>query len=1230
MEKVAVQVRLLGRFRVQVGERAVRFPTRKAESMFAYLLLTRDKPVFRDRLASMFWPDTLESRARRNLNTSLWRIRKALSGNGSGLDIETNERYLVLHGDDAEVDLFKFRGLLESSRKLQGDQQVEGLKQAEEAYGGVLMEGCSDEWCEEERRCVRGQYVGLLKDLVHASRDARDYKAGADYAQRVIAIDPLDEDAHRELILLRYLSGNRAEALGQYELLRKALREELGVEPTKATTELWEHIRSDVDSSSAAGASLPKPAQEAPDGFAPIPMVGRDAYLNFLLRLLENAASGMGTAVVLCGEIGVGKTKLVDALAVEAGLRGFEVLSGKSPDLKDPAPYHPFIQALWPRLGLFEQLGYRSSSPLANLIHALAPGAIPTNRDQASRVRLLNNAIVTEALLGILVGPSGSRPTLLILEDVDRIDRASADLLVTLLGRIVNSKILVIATARVGEGSGADSLLSSLASEGAMSLNLERLAEGATRKLIHASLRSKSVAPPVFQYLWHQTAGNPFFILEFLKLLCAEGTLTKDGLGHWSFKEEVAWVKTPKLPLRVQGVVRRRIDMLESSARKILILAALLGIDVELGLLRQLAGLSDDALMQGTESLLRERLIEETPSGFRFSHECIRAVALALPSMARKRILQLKVAKLLERGSPGRTEDLAWHFEEAGDFEKAVAYSEASGDKARLVHANDDAAHWYTHALSMLQQLGVNHQPEMLRSQCRLLEKRQEVRDVLGDRNKQLEDIDSIYRIGTNLGSRAIKARALSLRASLFVRLNVADKAIDAATRARILFSSLNDLSGEARSYLTMGLALLSLRRYKQAYGSMRRASDLFDRAGNVAEGANALVDQGIVLTCLSNYPTALQKLYGAEQRLCGADDLRTIAYSHMQRGVIFRLLGKAESSRALMLTGMKILRQVGDKVGEARALIQLALTEVALGRFREAVYNARRALSLARRARDIRAQINILVCLGVEVYRCVGDFPRAKECINESMSLIAQSSNQENLAMYQDGMAAILLDEGSVKEALDWSKLSLASCESGEVGMGQLAEIQFRLGCAHLDLGDWFGAIGFLRAALMKHKRYREVPFQIRTMVALSRACLMINDSETALKFSRGAIRLLRGVESVDQTPSVFWRHFQALNAVGAQSRAKKYLQRAQASITQQASTLGVRMRTRFLTRIRDNREILEAMEEFDRPIFPERCAVSRLSKEPNQVFKSITEPLSELRADVMERELQEITLPS
>ncbi len=1194
-----VHVRLLGGFRVLLGEKQARFSTRKAESLFAYLLLNRGRPIMRESIASVFWPDSLETRARKNLNTTLWRIRKAIGDEAPGLEISVDERSLSLRiDDDVDVDLFRFHDMLASSKKLQGKRPVEELKEIEKIYYGDLMEGCSDEWCEEERRYTRGQYVGLLKDIVLACKDARDYQTGADYAQRVTAVDSLDEDGHRELMLLLYLSGNRTAALRQYECLRKLLREELGVEPTISTAELWERIRSDVGSMSTSACRsvfVTQPTKESSDGFMSLPLVGREAQLSFLVRLLERAGAGAGGAAAICGEAGVGKTKLVEALAVEAGLRGFELLSGKSVDIEDPAPYQVFIQALWPRLLVLEHLGDGTPSTLASLMDALAPDTIPLNNGRPpGGGRLLDNAIVTEALLGFLVGANRARPTLVILEDVHRIDRASAGLLAMLVGRASKSNILVVVTARTGEGIATDELISHLASEGALRLTLGRLVEGDTRRLIHSALRSRNVSLSVVQYLWRQTAGNPLFMLEFLRLLCAEGTLIKDRIGHWRFREGVR-PTAPRLPVRVQEVVRRRIDLLDDSSRKTLVIAALLGMEVDLGLLRRLIGLTDEKLADATEPLLVEHLLEETNAGFRFPHESIRAVVLTLPSRARRRLLHLKVGRLKEQVSRGRTEDLSWHFEEAGDLEKAVNYAEASGDKARSVHANNDSVYWYTRAIEILTSSGTCNHAETLRRRCAILIKRQQSLDVLGDRSTQLADIDSINEIGSKLKDLSITALVRSLRATLFVRLSASTKAIEEARRARQAFRSLGDVRGEARSCLTIGHAYLSMGRYDRSLEFTRNALLLFEQAGSARDEANALVSQGFILACRSAFFDALDSFSRADQVLRRGKDPRGIAYSCLGKGAIHRFLGRARSSEIHLLKGMEFFRMVGDRVGEARGLLQLALTQVALGKLRAAVHSSRRALRAARGTGDIRAQIIILNNLGGEVYRRVGDFSRAKKCIEEALSLIAHSCKEENLSLYQESMAAILLDAGKAEEALTWSKASLTSCRPLEMGTGLRAEMNYRLGCVHLELGNRTRAINYLKSALKVHRKCEEKPLQIRTLVALSRGYLMSNDGKRALICSREALSLFKTVEGPDQARDVYWSQYQTLKAVGAHVAAERFLLRAHVAVTQQASELKGRMKARFLANIQTNRQILRANQEVGAALGERELSTSR-----------------------------------
>ncbi len=1187
----AIRATLLGRFHVSVADNAIRFPTRKAESLFAYLLLNHHKPIGRDKIVTMFWPDTIESRARRNLSTTLWRIRRAIcNGASSDLRIQVGKDVVELQCDQLEVDVIEFKTLLESAAELRGEERLEVLKRAESIYVGDFLEGFSDEWCEEERRYERRLYVGLLKKLVDGNKGVGEYEIAIALARRVVALEPLDEEIHRELMLLSYLSGNRTEALAQYEVLRRLLEDELGVQPSTPTTELQQYIQSRNEAPSMLPSELlwDDPGHPSLDQFSRISIVGRETHLASLTRLLEDTARGNGEAVVVSGEAGVGKTKLVETLSTEAGLRGFVVLHGRCPDLKDPPPYHLFIQALWPRLSAFERLGYGSSSPRANLIRALAPDAIPGDRNRSrGGSGVFDQAIVTEALLSLLVDTHDPRPTVLVLEDIHRVDRPSSTLLVTLLGRMTRLKLLVVITARIGEGAAVDELISTLASEGALKLGLEQLSEEETKRLVHAALRSKNVASPVIGYVWKQTHGNPFFVLEFLKLLCAEGALTRDALGHWSFKETGPALRFAKLPLRVQEVIRRRIEMLDGLCRKVLGLAAVIGVDVEFELLRQLAGLSEEELVEATDRLLREQLLEEVNGGFRFSHESIRAVTLSLLSRTRMRLLHLRAGRLKERASPGRTEDLSWHFEEAGDLERALTYAEASGDKAGIVHANYDSVKWYTGALEMLEKLESGGPSIHFKRRLSLLVKRQEVLELLGDRRGQLEDIDSIYEIGCRFGDRSVQAIALSLRASLFVRLNAAQKAIGAAGKARQLFRAMNDMTGEARSCLTIGVAYSNLRRCRKALSNIRSALCLFREIRDRREEANALFHLGIVLTIQSKYLEALKSLDEMEQLLPGLEDRRSIAYSFAQRAIVCRYLGKMKLSESLGLRSLSIFREIGDRVGEARGLAQLALTQVALGKLREAVHNGRKALRLAREARDIRAQVTILNNTGVGVYRCVGDFARAGKNVADAMELVARAGDFENLAMYQDSMAAVLLERGNHKDALHWSKLSWASCRSAEMGIGLSAEIRFRLGCVYLELKDRLRAIRYLQKALIDHARCGEVPFQIRTMAALSRAYLATGDVANALKCSREALRLLQRVDGMEQVQMVYWTQFQALKEVGAHVAAERALRKAYTTVVQQASSLKGRMKAKFLNEVGVNREILDAAKRPQQPSY-------------------------------------------
>src|SRR2546428_5593151 len=182
----SVEVRLLGGFSV-VTTAPVRFPARKTESLFAYLLMS-GQPVGRNRLAGTFWPDVVEERARRSLSTALWRL-KSLTQSIPEIRIDTSGGSVRLRCDTADVDVFRFRSLVESLPSLDGQSRERALREAEDLYKGDLLDGFTDEWCEDERRCLKALYGRLLRKLMEAGKVSAQLVKGVSSVAKLVELD---------------------------------------------------------------------------------------------------------------------------------------------------------------------------------------------------------------------------------------------------------------------------------------------------------------------------------------------------------------------------------------------------------------------------------------------------------------------------------------------------------------------------------------------------------------------------------------------------------------------------------------------------------------------------------------------------------------------------------------------------------------------------------------------------------------------------------------------------------------------------------------------------------------------------------------------------------------------------------------------------------------------------------------------------------------------------------
>jgi DNA-binding SARP family transcriptional activator len=496
---------------IQLDGNAVTIPAQKALALLVYLAVTR-APHRRDTLAALFWPDYEQTSARTYLRQALHEVTKALGH--SWFDASREEVALVQQApmhSAIQCDVHDFWQLVTAN---EGD--VEALRQALALYKAEFLSGFSlpdcpefDQWQRIEAESLRHRLDEALHTLCqwHASR--QEYTAAIELTRRRLALDPLNEAAHRSLMQLYAWSGQHAAGLRQYEECKRLLREGLQVLPDPETEQLYAAIRakrlpappsSQEGSVPVAAPPVQRPPLQAPaflsETVAPPrapTFVARERELDELAAALASARDGTGQLLFVIGGAGRGKTSLVQEFArrAQAEMAGLLVASGTCNAYTGSGdPYLPFREILIALAGDVETkwAGGQIAAEEARRLWEAMPTTLPALVDTApdllrafvpmratvgraerfappnaewfqqlqrlardeQRLPLEERRLFTQftdALKAIAL----HHPLLLILEDLHWVDDASNNLLFHLSRTLGQSRILVVGTYRPNE-----------------------------------------------------------------------------------------------------------------------------------------------------------------------------------------------------------------------------------------------------------------------------------------------------------------------------------------------------------------------------------------------------------------------------------------------------------------------------------------------------------------------------------------------------------------------------------------------------------------------------------------------------------------------------------------------------------------------------------------------------------------------------------------------------------
>jgi len=704
------------------------FESRKARALLGYLAYNREDPLSRDHLASLLWSERTDESARRNLRQALYNVRSVLASSGDRrLFVADQTTIQIDPAIDCWVDVDEFRASARRGLAAEGNDPGQ-LVAAARLYRGDLLAGfylkdCVEfeEWLLATQEQLREEAIQVFRTLVSTYLRRGETHLGVRYAKRLLAIDPLSEESHRNLMQLYLMAGRRTRALAQYEHLRNLLRQELGVEPLEESTDLYRSILLQAYPEPDSG------EDEEPAGPL-IPMVGRKAAFHQLEDAWQDILDGKGGLTLVVGEAGVGKTRLVKSfLDTATTKRHALVLRGGCYSTAPQIPYQPFSELL---AGTFadvlpddeqalNRLSRQALAELALLTPELAPFLREILDDSVAAEETDEAGVVTSliALLSALTNEDSEAPVPLVvlLEDLQWADQSSLTVVEGLITWAHERPVWILATFNRSELPSPQPLLEDDAHR---TILVERL-EPQHVEAVAEALVDLEVRPALSGFLWNRSQGLPLALAELINYLWDEGILVPAQPGQWELRRDP---ETTPPPDKLSSLIHLRIQRLPTSGRRLLALAAIQGNRFEAGIL-QLAGEEHLAVVEVCIQLALEKwLIRQFPrswsysgrqrdlvlwargarrGSFEFAHRAIRDATLEFVNPLRRHSMHRQVAAALlsSHSNPNSIpEHIAFHHLASGEIEQALPWIAESARKALRVGALSVARHYYSQA----------------------------------------------------------------------------------------------------------------------------------------------------------------------------------------------------------------------------------------------------------------------------------------------------------------------------------------------------------------------------------------------------------------------------------------------------------------------------------------------------------------------------------------------------
>jgi len=620
----SVFCRVLGPVRVTVAgaDAPAELLWRKHVALLVYLARSPRRSRTREHLIGLLWSDRDERQARHSLSEALRVLRRALGDERLVADVDQ----VRLAPDAVTLDCDRFTELCQRSEWTTAAALADG-----EFLEGLAIPEANDfeNWLAAERALWRAQVLEALLQGVAADLARGDAASAARVGLRAVALDRTSEPAARAAMRALTLAGDRAAALRVADELAHALHETLSAEVSEETARLAERVRDTRVGRRVVAAP--------PDARARPPLVSRSVELAMLTAAWQRARSGRGQVVIVEGEPGEGKTRLIEELVAQARLDDASVATARAVPVEQKAEWSALAGLLAGGLG--DAPGLAGAPP-----GALA-GLAMLDSDLQTRFRAAAPALPIGEALGAAVGAiAAERPLLIALDDAQWSDPATLAALPALARDTAARPVLVLLGVSRGspEGERLDELRTRLGRdlEGTV-VRLGRFDAAALRELVRWALPRYDAgdAERLTRRVERDTGGLPLLVIAMLEAVAAGFTPAPDAPAWPSPSRTLVDSLPGDLPPAVVGGICLRFRALPAAAQQVLGAAAALDQRLSAERLAR-ATVLDRPIVEGVLDLLEwNRWLVADARGYVFRAPIERAVLLqemVTPGQARR------------------------------------------------------------------------------------------------------------------------------------------------------------------------------------------------------------------------------------------------------------------------------------------------------------------------------------------------------------------------------------------------------------------------------------------------------------------------------------------------------------------------------------------------------------------------------------------------------------------